>query len=414
MDCSYHPGTAAAAICTRCDQFLCTGCVHERTGRKFCAKCVEFFDQRNAQRTRQAGGVPAKQASAALPASAPPTSAPPASTPAPAPDMYQGPPPPTSQGLPAAGGVAQAPAGDVYQGQAPTPPTSGMYQGPPPPSSQGLPAASGVAQAPAGDVYQGQAPAGDVYQGEAPAGDVYQGEAPAGDIFQGQAHQGNAQPASSSDAAVTVSLAEGAEEKGSTGRAIIFGMLMAVLSAGVWYAAVIFTGYQFGFLAIFIGWLVGVATTAGAGRGGAEIAILSLVIAAVSMIAGDYLINDHMYHKFTTIEIQAEEAFTDGEISDDDIAMFYEISLDELYAETSDQELEGIRRDILAEVESDYDPDEPEQPYHLPLSMLPFWMGWWEYVFIAIGAAQAFRVPMGAEGAGAARPAARRPRRCRR
>ncbi len=180
-------------------------------------------------------------------------------------------------------------------------------------------------------------------------------------------------------------------------RAILFGSLVGLLTAGVWYGAVILTQFQFGFLAILIGWLVGVGTVLGAGRGGSDVAILSLVIAAVSMIGADYMINNHYYRKFTVQEIQEEEAFSDGHISDEDIALYLETSIGELRAELSDEELEEFRELIKTEVAADYDFDEPEQPANLPLSELPFWMEWWEFVFIGIGAVQAFRVPMGDE-----------------
>ncbi len=248
-------------------------------------------------------------------------------------------------------------------------------------------------EVPQGDVYQG-----DVHQGgddpaATPQGDVYQG-----DVYGGDVYSGEAQPSSPSGAPVTVSLTEEAKEKGSTGRAVIFGAVVGLFSALVWYWAVILTGYQFGFLAIIIGWLVGVATTAGAGGGGSQVAVLSLVIAAVSMIGGDYMINDHFYRKFTTLEIQEEIAFSDGDISDDDIALYLETSVPELRAEMSGEELEELRT-FLAEEASDssYSPDEFAQPAHLPLSQLPLWMGWWEYLFIGLGAMQAFRVPVGDE-----------------
>ncbi len=358
MDCIQHAGTAATAICTRCDHPLCAACAQERNGRNFCANCAEFLDRRSAQRPPSAGGAPAR------PASAP--------APAPAPGIFPG---PAAPAAPAAGvSRGQAPQGDVYQGQA----------------SQGD-VYPGEAAAPA-DVYQGEAPQGDVHQGEAAPGDVYQGEAPAGDVYQGGAQQGPP-----SGVPIAAGPGEEAKEGGSTGRAILFGSVVGAITAGIWYGAVILTQYQFGILAIVIGWLVGVATVIGAGRGGSDVAILSLVIAAISMISGDYMINNHYYRKFTVDEIQQEEAFNDGDISDEDIALYLETSVGELRAELSGEELEEFRRFLEEEVADDYDLDEPEAPANLPLSQLPFWMEWWEFVFIGIGAVQAFRVPLGDE-----------------
>jgi len=344
MDCAHHAGTTATAICTRCDQPLCPGCAHDRTGRQFCAQCADFLDQRNAQRPRPMNGptVSAVPASRSAPGTPP--------VPPPADDVYQGPPPVSGAGE--MGLVSGAPSGDVYQGDA-------------------VPEDNDAA-----------APQGDVYQGDVYGGDVYSGEA---------------QPSSPSGAPVTVRLTEEAKEKGSTGRAIIFGSVVGMFSALVWFWAVTLTGYQFGFLAIIIGWLVGVATTAGAGGGGSQVAVLSLVIAAASMIGGDYMINDHFYRKFTTLEIQEEIAFSDGDISDADIALYLETSIPELRAEISSEELEELRAFLAEEASDSGYTDEFAQPAHLPLSQLPLWMGWWEYLFIGLGAMQAFRVPVGDE-----------------
>ncbi|MCP3963236.1 MAG: hypothetical protein GY719_35800 [bacterium] len=358
MDCSHHQGTSATAICTRCDQPLCATCTKDRNGRNFCAKCAEFLDRRGAPRPQPAA------------ASAPP----------PVPGVYQGP----------------APDGDVYQEPATSAPAaSDVYQGP------------AATPQPDGDVYQGPAatpqPDGDVYQGPAATGDVYQGptppgeDAPQGDVYQGDMYQGDAQPATPtgvtiSGGGVTVS----SKGEGSTGRAVLFGLGVGVISAGVWYAAVVFTGFKFAFLAIVIGWLVGAAVTAGAARADAGVALLSMAIAAGSMIGADYMINDHYYRKLNSVELLAEEAFADGDISVEDIALYFDTSVPELRAELSEQELDEFRQFILEETEIDaYDYDEPERPAHLPLGELFVWMEWWEYVFIGIGAFTAFRVPMG-------------------
>ena len=329
MDCTHHSGTAAAAICTRCDQPLCTACSHERNSRNFCAGCAEFLDQRSTGRR-------------------------PATASEPSPNM--------SPPVPQAAGFA---AGNNYQ----SPPPSG-----------------GIGQTP-GDVYQGESD-----PNAAPLGDVYPGDVYPGDVYPGDAHNG-----SPSDAPITIRLSEEAKERGSTGRGMIWGLVVGSVAALVWYWAVILTQYQFGFLAIAIGWLVGAATTAGAGGGGSRIALLSLVLAACAMIGGDYMINDHYYRKFTTIEIQEAAAFNDGDISNEDIALYFESSIPEMQAELSSEEIEELREFIAAEVstESGYGAAESEQPAHLPLSQLPFWMGWWEFAFIGIGAVQAFRVPMG-------------------
>ncbi len=434
MDCTQHAGVAATAICTRCDHPLCAACVNERNSRNFCADCAGFLDRRSTRRGQPGSAAPgpaAPQTPAAQDLHSGPAAPaaavgdvyqgpPPASAGGPAPanpyqqqapgDVYQGPPPAAASGLAPVNPYEQQAPGDVYQGPPPAaasgPAPANPYQQQAPgdvygglapqggPAAQGGPAPANPyqSQAPGADVYQDPAPGADVYQGPAPGGDVYQGPAPGGDVYQGEAQPG--MPAGAQAAAPDPEAKEG-----SMGRGVLWGSAVGLITAGIWYAAVIFTGFQFGFLAILIGWLVGAATAVGVGRGGGDVAVLSLVIAAGSMIGGDYMINNYFYRKLTTDVIQEQEAFRDGHISDEDIALYLDTSVGELHAELSDEELEEFRQYLKDEVAAgdDYDLDEPEEPANLPLSQLPLWMGWWEYVFIFIGAVQAFRVPMGDE-----------------
>ena len=190
------------------------------------------------------------------------------------------------------------------------------------------------------------------------------------------------------------------EEKSNFTRGVIYGGLVGALSALVWYGVVTFTQYQFGWLAILIGWLVGAATAMGSGKGGPQVAVASLAIAAISLITGTYWINDHFYRMFTTQELRAEAAFQDGEISDEDLALYFETSVGQLRSDlaeegmTMDDLREIVREEMEYEVEANSTEYQPPPAEHLPLSELPLWMGLWEYIFIGIGAYQAFRVPL--------------------
>ncbi|MEM7356022.1 MAG: hypothetical protein AAF657_34715 [Acidobacteriota bacterium] len=378
MDCAQHPGTGASTLCTRCDQLMCTSCINERNGRNFCGGCAEFLDRRSAQNPGPNGRALAPAVAAA--ASPPPPS------------------PPAGLGFQSGAGAT----GDLYQGPQPS-----MDAGLAPPASApgSMPDSNPTPSAPQGEVYQGDVYQGDTYQGDVYQGGVYSGDAsdpgPAGpsavaegDVYQGDVYQGPPKPAPASDAPVSIRLTEEGKASGSTFKAILWGSVMGLFSAGAWYGAVVLTGYHFKFLAVVIGWLVGAATTAGAGRGGAQVGVLSLLIAGGAMLGGDYLINDHYYRQLVIDETMEADAFYDGDISDADIALYYDISLDELRRDLSGSELEEHRRYIEEEMRSGLDDTDEPMPAHLPFSQLFLWMQWWELVFIGGGAVQAFRVPM--------------------
>jgi hypothetical protein len=58
------------------------------------------------------------------------------------------------------------------------------------------------------------------------------------------------------------------------------------------------TDIKLGLVAVGVGWLVGLAAVKGAGGGGMQLAVLSLIIAVLSMALGEYLMVNHMVHTF--------------------------------------------------------------------------------------------------------------------
>lgn len=76
--------------------------------------------------------------------------------------------------------------------------------------------------------------------------------------------------------------------------AVAAGLVAAAVGAGVWYGIVALTGWKVGFIAIGVGFLVGLAIRFGAGQQGAvPLQILGAVLALLSIVAGEYLIIHH-------------------------------------------------------------------------------------------------------------------------
>lgn len=74
--CAQHPDRPAAGTCTRCDRAVCPECDRKLDGRTYCPACVEYLEQRLAER-------------AAVPPPPPPV----ATDAAPVPAVASGPPP---------------------------------------------------------------------------------------------------------------------------------------------------------------------------------------------------------------------------------------------------------------------------------------------------------------------------------
>jgi hypothetical protein len=82
-------------------------------------------------------------------------------------------------------------------------------------------------------------------------------------------------------------------------KAVAFAVGAGVAGALLWFSIVVGTDYKLGLVAVAIGWMVGRAAVAGAnGRGGAALAWTSLGIAVASMLLGEYLIVNHLVLKY--------------------------------------------------------------------------------------------------------------------
>lgn len=77
-------------------------------------------------------------------------------------------------------------------------------------------------------------------------------------------------------------------------RPLLFASAAGLVGALVWYFSVTLTDYKTGLVAIGVGWLVGFAAVRGAGgRGSAALGVASLVVAVLAMLFGEYLIVNH-------------------------------------------------------------------------------------------------------------------------
>ena len=80
--------------------------------------------------------------------------------------------------------------------------------------------------------------------------------------------------------------------------ALFFGIGAAVISALLWYAAVVITNYQLGIAAIAVGWIVAQAVILGSGRKrGPVVQLVSVVCIIFAMLLGQYLIIRHFMIK---------------------------------------------------------------------------------------------------------------------
>jgi hypothetical protein len=75
---------------------------------------------------------------------------------------------------------------------------------------------------------------------------------------------------------------------------IIYGLVVAAVSGGIWYLVVTATKYQVVYLAVAMGVLVGKAVSYGSGRSRVLNACFSVVIALVGMFASYYFIDRHV------------------------------------------------------------------------------------------------------------------------
>jgi hypothetical protein len=81
-------------------------------------------------------------------------------------------------------------------------------------------------------------------------------------------------------------------------KGVLFAAVAGVVGALVWYGIVAVTDMKLGLVAIGVGWLVGRGAVMGAGAGGKQLAAVSLVIAVLAMVLGEYLMVNHAVHAY--------------------------------------------------------------------------------------------------------------------
>ena len=80
--------------------------------------------------------------------------------------------------------------------------------------------------------------------------------------------------------------------------ALILGVLAGLIASGIWYTIVVLTGYEIGYVAIGIGYLIGYAVRIGSGRKrAASLQVLSGSIALLSLLVANYFTFLHFLRK---------------------------------------------------------------------------------------------------------------------
>jgi hypothetical protein len=102
-----------------------------------------------------------------------------------------------------------------------------------------------------------------------------------------------AEPGPTPIAAAPIVAAVGIPVKG-----VLFAVVAGLMGALVWYGVVAMTDMKLGIIAIGVGWLVGRGAVLGAGTGGKQLAVASLVIAVLAMVLGEYLTVNHAVHAY--------------------------------------------------------------------------------------------------------------------
>ena len=89
--------------------------------------------------------------------------------------------------------------------------------------------------------------------------------------------------------------------------ALLAGLAAAVVGILIWYGLVVITNYHLGFVAIAIGWLVGMVVVLGAGRKrGPGLQALSVAITLVALVISQWLIV-----RYFAVQALTEQGFTD-------------------------------------------------------------------------------------------------------
>ena len=88
--------------------------------------------------------------------------------------------------------------------------------------------------------------------------------------------------------------------------AVLAGLAAAVVGTLVWYGVVAITEYQLGFIAVGVGWLIGMGVAFGAGRKrGPVLQGISVAITLAALVVSQYLIVRHF-----AVELLAEDGIT--------------------------------------------------------------------------------------------------------
>jgi hypothetical protein len=88
----------------------------------------------------------------------------------------------------------------------------------------------------------------------------------------------------------------------------LFGIVAAVLATVIWYLVIAVSGYQIGFVAVAVGWLIGTAIVLGArGRMSWGLIGLSVVLTLIALVVSEYLIVYHFFTEFGRSELGLTE-----------------------------------------------------------------------------------------------------------
>lgn len=80
--------------------------------------------------------------------------------------------------------------------------------------------------------------------------------------------------------------------------ALLFGLAAGLVAGTVWHVIVIVTGYEIGYVAIGVGWLIGLAVHIGSGRKrAASLQVLSSAITLMTLLVANYFTFLHFLRK---------------------------------------------------------------------------------------------------------------------
>lgn len=262
----------------------------------------------------------------------------------------------------------------------------------------------------------GEAPTGDVNQGDVYQGDVYEGEGLEGDVYQGDVYEEEEGTSPIPPASKPANPLNEDDAKGVPLRGLIVGIFAGTLAAVAWYSLTVATGWQLSLVSWLIGIGVAIATVAGTGRGGVDVALISASVTALALLMGEFQIAKYYEAQENVIYEQAESIEMDGDYTDEEVAMLSGMSYDD-FSGLAKREQELLR--VLVQVGDedyegyeDYEYDEEggdesveEEDYSdwrdetltlgFFLGHLNWYLGWKGILIWLVGVGTAFRIPMG-------------------